>query len=181
MCKTSTQLPEQEREQQRLLTFMTVGVSCLLALLVLLLTVADIQAMLGHLSQLADPNLTADMRITLDIEIAAEAFKVLLDLYLFAVFALLTILGLRLLYARESKLGAVWFREVVPRLFLARNLTELRRWLVGIILVRVTLRFIQQTLRLEVEPTTDVMYLAILVVLLIGVWVLSFRQQTTMR
>ena len=181
MHKTSAQLPEQEGEQQRLLTFMTVGVSFLLTLLVLLLTVADTQAMLGHLSQLADPNLTTDMRITLDIEIAAEAIKVLLDLYLFAVFTLLTILGLRLLYARESKMGAVWFLEVVPRLFLARNLTGLRRWLVGILLVRLTLRLIQQTLHLEYEPTTDVTYLVILVVLLIGAWVLSFRQQTTMR
>ena len=181
MRKTSAQLPEQEGEQQRLLTFMTVGVSFLLALLVLLLTVADIQAMLGHLSQLADQNLTTDMRIMLDIEIAAEASKVLLDIHLFLVFALLSISGLRLLYVRESKMGAVWFLEVVPRLFLAHNLTGLRRWLVGIILVRVTLRLIQQTLRLAYEPTTDVTYLAILVVLLIGAWVLSFRQQTTLR
>jgi hypothetical protein len=160
---------------------MTVGVSFLLALLVLLLTVADIQAMLGHLSQLADQNLTTDMRIMLDIEIAAEAIKVLLDIHLFLVFALLSISGLRLLYVRESKMGAVWFLEVVPRLFLAHNLTGLRRWLVGIILVRVTLRLIQQTLRLAYDPTTDVTYLAILVVLLIGAWVLSFRQQTTLR
>lgn len=181
MRKTSAQLPEQEGEQPRLLTFMTVGVSFLLALLVLLLMVVDLQAMLSHLSQLADPNLTADMRITLDIEIAAEAIKVLLDLYLFAVFALLTILGLRLLYARENKMGAVWFLEVVPCLFLARNLTGLRHWLVGILLVRLTLRLIQQALRLEVEPTTDVTYLAILIALIIGAWVLSFRQQTTMR
>jgi hypothetical protein len=181
MRKTSAQLPEQEGEQQRLLTFMTVGVSFLLALLVLLLTVADIQAMLGHLSQLADQNLTTDMRIMLDIEIAAEAIKVLLDIHLFLVFALLSISGLRLLYVRESKMGAVWFLEVVPRLFLAHNLTGLRRWLVGIILVRVTLRLIQQTLRLAYDPTTDVTYLAILVVLLIGAWVLSFRQQTTLR
>jgi len=105
----------------------------------------------------------------------------LLDLYLFAVFALLTILGLRLLYARESKMGAVWFLGVVPRLFLARNLTGLRRWLVGILLVRLTLRLIQQTLRLEDELTADVTYLAILIALLIGAWVLSFRQQTMIR
>lgn len=181
MRKPSTQLPGQEGQRRRLLTFITVAGSFLLALLVLYLTAADIQAMLDHLSQLADPNLTADMRIALDVEIAAEAIKVLLDIHLFLVFALLTIIGLRLLYARESKMGEVWFLEIVPRLFLARTMTGLRRWLVGIILVRLTLRLIQQILRLEYEPATDVTYLTILIVLLIGAWALSFRQQTTMR
>ncbi|MEZ4726693.1 MAG: hypothetical protein R3E79_06115 [Caldilineaceae bacterium] len=180
MRKPSIQLAEGAGQPLVIPPFIIVIVGVPLLLLMLYITVLDLQAMVGHINQLADLHLTADMRVTLDIEIAAEAIKVLLDLYLLIVLTLLTITGLRLLYANKSKLGEVWFLELVPCLFLARTMTGVRRWLVGIILVRLTLRLIQQTLRVEYQPTTDVTYLAILIALLIGAWVLSFRQQTTM-
>ncbi len=179
MRKSSIQLAGEAGQSLGIPPFILVIVGVPLLLLMIYITALDLQAMVGHVHQLADPHLTADLRVTVDIEIAAEGIKVLLDLYLLIVLTLLTVTGLRLRYASANKRGEVWFLELLPRLFLARTMTGLRRWLVGILLVRVTLRLIQQTLRVEYQPATDVTYLVILVVLLVGAWVLSLRHQTT--
>ena len=167
MIKSFKQYFEQDVWRSRLPVLVAVITSLLITSGVVYILSVDVRYLLGHLRQLADPGLTTEMRTRLDVEIVAEAIKVLLDVYLFAISLLIFALGLYELLASKGKIGLAQGLEFAARLFLTHGVGGLKNWLIGVVLLRLVIRFFQQTLRLEHEGTLDLVYLAV-VILLIG-------------
>ena len=176
MRRLLTQLFGPGSRHSRLPVLGVVIASLLMASGIFYIATVDVRALLGHLNQLGDPGLMAEMRTRLDLEIAAETIKVLLDVYLLAVIFSIFAPGLYELVVKKSKIGLAQGLEFASRLFLTRDLAGLKNWLIGVILLRLVVRFFQQILRLEHEDTTDLAYLLIVVVLVVGALYLSYRQ-----
>lgn len=136
----------------------------------------DSRALLGHLSQLGEPGLTAEMRTRLDLEIAAETIKLLLDIYLLAVILAIFAPGLYTFFVKKNGIGMAQGLDFATRLFLTSSLGGLRNWLIAVVLLRLVVRFFQRVLRLEHEDTADLAYLVVVMALVVGALYLSYRQ-----
>jgi uncharacterized membrane protein YqhA len=134
----------------------------------------DAGYLVSHTRQLAAADLTSEARRRLEIEIAAEAIKAFLDIYLLAVVLLIFAPGLYALIVHKSRFSVANGLEYAAWLFLTR-VSDLTKWLVGVVLLRLMVRYFQKTLRLEEEGGLDFLYLAIVILLVGGALFLSRR------
>lgn len=137
------------------------------------ITVVDVRYLLIHLDQLNTPGITDELRLHLEWEIGAEAIKIFLDLYLLAVVLMIIAPGLYSLVLKKSLFGIADGLELASRMFFAR-VDNLSKWLIGVLFIRLLIRFFQKFLRLETGGEADVVFSAVIVILVFAV-LLFFR------
>lgn len=136
MANIFTQLIEADwwRRQMLSLTMTILGLAALGG--VLYFTVSDVCYLLAHVSQLATPVLTNEALTRLEWEIAAEAVKIFLDVYLLAVILLIFAPGPYARFVDKRRNGGVEGVEFAAAMFLTRA-ADLPKWLLGVTLLRV--------------------------------------------
>ncbi|MCB0162917.1 MAG: YqhA family protein [Anaerolineae bacterium] len=180
MIRSLKSVSEKDLWRSRLPELVITFVSILIAFGLGYVITVDTGNLLNYLSQRAAPTLAAGMDAGLELNIAAEAIKVLLDVYLIAVLLVIFASSLSVLFVNKNDIGVVGNLEFAPRLFLARSVGNLKKWLIGAILLRLVLNFIQRTVGPERESTLDLVYLAV-VVLLVGSALFLSRRRSAAR
>ena len=135
----------------------------------------DASYFLAHVRAMGAPDATGQMLYRLELEIAAESLKLFLDVYLVAVTAMILAPVVSALRGQRggARAGA---EEYAAEMFLAR-VGSLRSWLIGVVLLRGVIGYLQRSWQLEVEDGSDLVYGGI-VLLLLGSALLLSRKHT---
>jgi uncharacterized membrane protein YqhA len=141
----------------------------------LYVTANDARYLLTHLNQISMPDLSSEMRTRLEMEIATEAIKVFLDLYLLVVILLVIAPSLYTRFVSKRQPSLVDSIEFAAQMFLTRA-ADLTKWLIGFLLLRLMIGYFQKLLRLEVERGLDLIYLTLVVLLVGGALMLSHHR-----
>lgn len=88
------------------------------------------------------------MRSFLEWEIAAETIKVFLDIYLFGVILMIITPSFYTLVTKRDMFGVNTSLELGAKMFLCR-VDEMKKWLIGIVLLRMIIRYFQKLLRMD--------------------------------
>jgi len=134
---------------------------------VVYITVVDVRYLLTHLDQLNTPGITDEIRLHLEWEIGAEAIKIFLDLYLFLVVILIIAPGLLSLISKQRLYTITNGLELAARMFLTR-VENLSKWLIGLLFLRLLIHFFQRILRLETGGEADIVFSAVILVMVIA-------------
>lgn len=176
MIRLLNSVSEKDLWRSRMPKLVITFVSILIAFGLGYVITVDTGNLLSYLNQRAAPTLAAGMDAGLELNIAAEATKVLLDVYLIAVLLVIFASSLSVLFVNKNDIGGVGNLGFAPRLFLAHGVDDLKKWLIGAVLLRLVLNFIQRTVRSERESTLDLVYLAVVVLLAGSALFLSRRR-----
>lgn len=144
-------------------------------------TLADAQLLVSHVNRVADPGLAPDARAPLDLQIAIEAIKILMDFYLFMVITLVLAYGVRGRRINYRSPGPTRGIEYAGYLLLTRSVNSIRYRLVGLLLARLVLGYIQQLLRLEYDRSLDLAYSVVVLLLVGGAFYLSHHIRSAAR
>lgn len=149
---------------------------CLISIIaVTYITVVDVRLLLVFVNQTNTPGLTNEMRTYLEWEIAAEAIKVFLDIYLFGVILMIITPSLYTLVTKRDMFGINTSLELGAKLFFCR-VDEMKKWLIGIVLLRMIIRYFQKLLRMDAGGEADIVYLTIIIFLIFTTFLLSHDQ-----
>lgn len=165
MRKYLDPLTKQGTWNSHLPTIVFLSLSLLSLTAVMYITAVDMRYLLTHLNHLAAPGLTDEMRIHLEWEVAAEAVKVFLDIYLSGVVLLIIVPGLYTLVTKKDLFGIANGLELAAQMFLSR-VEDLTKWLAGLILLRWIIRLLQKALRLELGDGADLVFILVISALL---------------
>jgi len=158
VAKLLTQLIEADWRRSQILTLMIpiVGLAALGGLVYL--TVSDVGSLLVHMGQLGAPALMNAALSRLQLEIAAEAVKVFLDVYLLAAILWIFAPGLYTRFVAQRANAEVQGVEFAAAMFLT-HAADLPKWLLGVTLARVTIGYGQKLLRWEAEGRFELLHL----------------------
>jgi len=139
----------------RMLVVVAVVFTLAVGVLMFLLATADVIRLMGYVPAIFTASNTVMTDLRLDI--VAKVVKVV-DLYLIATFMLIFSMGLYELFI--GKLRAAEGSEVAHRLLVIRDLDDLKDRLAKIVLLILSMLFLEQALRLEIRSAPDLLYLA---------------------
>jgi len=138
---------------------------------------ADAQMLVAHVNRASDPGLAPDARALLDLQIAIEIIKVLMDVYLLAIIALVLAHGVRGRLTGNQVPSRSHGMEYAGYLLLTRNVNSFSYRLIGLLLARLALGYLQRVLRLEVDRSLDLFFYAAVLFLVGGALYLGHRIQ----
>lgn len=138
---------------------------------------ADAQLLVAHVNRAADPGLAPDARAQLELQVAIEAIKMMMDAYLLAIIALVLAYGVRGRLTGDQTPSPMPGMEYAGYLLLTRSINSFRYRLIGLLLARLALGYLQRMLRLEYDRSPDLAYCAVVLFLVGGALYLSYRIQ----
>ena len=151
--------------RSRFFTIIAVIASILLGLGVLYMTTIDVAQLLGRVITYGDPALSNEARTALRQATLGEVVGAV-DGYLLSAVLLLFGLGLYELFV--NKIDEAEGSDFARRLLLISSLDDLKDRLARVILLILAVKFLQQALKLKYESTTDLLFLALGIVLIGG-------------
>jgi uncharacterized membrane protein YqhA len=156
----------------RLIVFIPVLASMLLAFGAFIVTTVDAVVLMWHMISYLDPALNDTARDAMRLLVISDVVTVV-DGYLLAAILLIFSLGLYELFI--NKINEAEGSEFASRLLLIRSFDDLKDRLANVILLIVIVKFFQQALNLKYTSVTDLLSLSISIVLVAGALFLSGR------
>lgn len=160
----------------RLVVFIPVLASMLLAFGAFIVTTVDAVLLLWRMISYLDPALNDALRNEVRLLVISDVVTVV-DGYLLAAILLIFSLGLYELFI--NKINQAEGSEFASRLLLIRSLDDLKDRLANVILLIVIVKFFQQALNIKYSSVTDLLSLAVSIVLVAGALFLSNRAKPT--
>lgn len=156
----------------RLIILLPVLLALALAIGMFVVTTVDAIGLLGQMLSYLNPSLDSATRSALRLETISEIVGVI-DGYLLAAIMIIFSLGIYELFV--NKIDLAENSEFATRLLLIRSLDDLKDRLANVILLILIVKFFQQALSQKYESPTDLLALAIGVILVAGALYLSGR------
>jgi len=156
----------------RLIILLPVVLGLILAVGMFVVTTVDAVGLVGQMLSYINPALDETTRSALRLANISETVAVV-DGYLLAAIMIIFSLGIYELFV--NKIDRAENSEFATRLLLIRSLDDLKDRLANVILLILIVKFFQQALSLKYESPTDLLALAVGVILIAGALYLSGR------
>lgn len=156
----------------RLIVLIPALIGLVLAVGMFLVTTIDGIALVGQMFSYLNPTLDESARTALRLETISEIVAIV-DGYLLAAIMIIFSLGIYELFV--NKIDRAENSEFATRLLLIRSLDDLKDRLANVILLILIVKFFQQALSLKYESPSDLLILAVGIVLIAGTLYLSGR------